>query len=213
MIGRRLVAAFFGATLALGGVAATAVSASAQTAPAPPTETPAPPANCDPVASMVTLPGVGTVSFVVDPCTGAISEVVVAPVDGVTVGDPVMTSEGVKIQITAADGTVSVLEIEAEIDDSGFKVETEIETGDDLGESGNSGGNDGTDSGEHGTSPNTGPGNSGESHSGPGNSGESNPPSNAGSGTPGGGGHEGGNTTPTTDGEGSDGHGSDHPED
>jgi hypothetical protein len=177
MIGRRLVTAFFGVTLALGGVAATAVSASADTDP--PTETPAPPANCDPVAFTVTVPGVGTVSFMADPCTGAISEVVVTPgVDlppGSEIGDPVVTSEGVKILITAADGTIQVLEIEAEINDSGIKIETEIETDDDLGDSGD---DHGSDSGDHGTSPNAGPGNSGESNSG----------TDAGSGTSGGGG-------------------------
>ena len=54
----------------------------------------------------LTVAGVGTVTLTVDPTTAAISDVVVTPIDGVTTGAPVATPDGVKIQVTAADGTV-----------------------------------------------------------------------------------------------------------
>jgi uncharacterized membrane protein YgcG len=189
MIARRIGATLFGVTLALGGVAMTAAGAAAATDPTPPPTENTVPADGGPVT--VNVPGVGTVSFTIDPATGAITDVVVSPIDGVTAGEPVVTAEGVRIQVTLADGTVSVLEIEASRDDQGFEIETEIETGDDGPEAG--GDNSGTgrdDSGEHGTSPNSGPGNAGEDHSGPA-AGSHGPADDGGSGSSGGSGDEG----------------------
>ncbi len=124
----RVPALVFGACLALGVPAALAGPALASPDPAPtaPT-TPAPP-----VASpyTVTIPGVGSLSFTIDPTTGAVSDVLMTPADGLTAGTPQITAEGVRVVLTAADGSVRVLEAEVKRTANGFAVETEVDSED-----------------------------------------------------------------------------------
>ncbi|HZP27380.1 MAG TPA: hypothetical protein VFC99_00380 [Acidimicrobiia bacterium] len=128
----RLAALAFGSALAVGGFASTALAGTddashttpAATAASTEAETDATTAG-GPVT--LTVAGVGTVTLTVDPTTAAISDVVVTPIDGVTTGAPVATPEGVKIQVTASDGTVRVLEIKARHDDAKLEVEAELE--------------------------------------------------------------------------------------
>jgi len=144
----RLAVLVFGSALAVGGFVAPALARSddASNTPSPPSPTtPSSTAQSSSPSSSVgaseaethtataggpvtlTVAGVGTVTLTVDPTTAAISDVVVTPIDGVGAGAPVATPEGVRIQVTAADGTVRVLRIRARHDDAGLEVESEIE--------------------------------------------------------------------------------------
>jgi uncharacterized membrane protein YgcG len=137
----RLAVLVFGSALAVGGVASTAFATSddaprttPNTSASTPTSTPAqnPETRTTTAGGSVTLnvAGVGTVTFTVDPTTAAISDVVVTPIDGVSTGAPVATPDGVRIQVTAADGTVRVLQIKAHHEDAGLEVQTELEVND-----------------------------------------------------------------------------------
>ena len=129
MLRIRVAAVVFGTALALGGAAAAAGAQSGGPPSGGSSETETPiAASGGPVT--ITVAGVGTVTLTVDPNTGAISNVVVTPIDGVTAGAPVVTDEGVKVQLTAADGTIRVLEISAQHDDGGIVVETQVEVQD-----------------------------------------------------------------------------------
>ena len=131
----RVAVLVFGTALAVGGFASTAVARSDDSTSSTSTPSTSTPASTEaethtstaggPVT--LTVAGVGTVTLTVDPGTAAISDVVVTPIDGVTTGAPVATPDGVKIQVTAADGTVRVLEIKARHEDAGLEVETELE--------------------------------------------------------------------------------------
>jgi VCBS repeat-containing protein len=60
----------------------------------------------------VSLPGVGSLTFTVDPATGAVSNVVATadPTGTFTAGTPTTTDEGVQVTFTGKDGTVKVLQ-------------------------------------------------------------------------------------------------------
>jgi hypothetical protein len=127
MLRTRVAAVLFGATLAVGGAASMALADSGSpSGGSTETETQLP-IEGGPVT--VDVAGVGTVTFTVD-STGAITDLVITPIDGVTVGDPVVTEEGIHILVTAADGTVHVLEISAKFEDGGIEVEVETDTED-----------------------------------------------------------------------------------
>jgi hypothetical protein len=123
MLSRRTAAIVFGGCLTFGGVAATAGPAFAVD---PPTTTTAP--SSAPVPYTVTIPGVGTISLTLDPVTGAVNDVLVTPADGLTAGTPQVSTDGVKVVLTAKDGTVHVLEARVEHDDHGVRVEAEVDT-------------------------------------------------------------------------------------
>jgi hypothetical protein len=136
----RLAVLVFGSALAVGGVASAAFataddaprttpSTSASTPTSTPTSSPEAETHTSTAGGSVTLnvAGVGTVTLTVDPGTAAISDVVVTPIDGVSTGAPVATPDGVRIQVTAADGSVRVLQIKARHEDAGLEVETELE--------------------------------------------------------------------------------------
>jgi uncharacterized membrane protein YgcG len=128
MLRTRVAALVFGAALAVGGSVAAAIAPSATASPSGSAESETTlPATGGPVT--LTIAGVGTVTFTVD-ATGAISNLVVTPVDGVTVGTPVVTDEGVQVQLTGPGGVMRVLEISAKHDDDGIEVETEVEVRD-----------------------------------------------------------------------------------
>ena len=76
----------------------------------------------------ITLPGIGTLTFTVDPATGAVSGLLVVPVDGsgFTAGTPVATAEGVAVVFTSATAT-RVLEVEVHMTDSGPMVTAEVD--------------------------------------------------------------------------------------
>ena len=107
----------------------------------------------------ITLPGIGTLTFTVDPATGAVSGLLVVAVDGsgFTAGTPVATAEGVAVVFTSATAT-QVLEVEVHMTESGPKVTAEVDvsepdddgTGDDSHDSttGSEGGHG--DEGNHG---------------------------------------------------------------
>jgi hypothetical protein len=160
----RVAVLVFGTALAVGGFASTAVARSDDSTSSTSTPSTSTPASTEVEAQTptaggsvtLTVAGVGTVTLTVDPTTAAISDVVVTPIDGVTTGAPVATPDGVKIQVTAADGTVRVLEIKARHEDAGLEVETELgvenhDVNDDRGN--DNGDNQGDRSG-----PNRGPG-------------------------------------------------------
>src|SRR5258708_2809414 len=126
--------AFLGsaATLCLGLVAVPASIAWADSSAAPSAPA-APPASPTVVANpsgtfTVTLPGVGSLSFAVDPATGAPMNLIVAPIPGsnFTAGTPRITDEGVKVVFTSAT-TNEVLDVDIEPSASGPVVTAEAD--------------------------------------------------------------------------------------
>src|SRR5581483_11254254 len=110
MFRQRLLAIVTGSALAAGGtaVAAHAAIASDNGDHRPETTTAGP---ATPQQVTRTIPGVGTVTFTVDPATGAITNVMVMPVTGVTAGTPVVGDKQISIPITLADGTMQTLRV------------------------------------------------------------------------------------------------------
>jgi len=73
----------------------------------------------------VTLPGIGSLSFSVDPSTDALTGLIVTPADpSITAGTPSFTDEGVQVLFTSATGS-ETLEVEVEGDGSMPKVTAE----------------------------------------------------------------------------------------
>ena len=170
MLRNRLAAAAAAAVLASGGLAVAAATAGAQTAdPTTTTTAPAAPTPATQTADgwTVTLPGVGVLTFSVDP-TGAVSALVLAPATDPSA--PPASTEGIQISFTSPDGVVHVFAVEVETHNGvvTVKLEDDVE-GDHPDDQGGSDGNgeDQHRSGTHegdGTSPTT------ESHSGEGDS-------------------------------------------
>ena len=131
----RIAAASISALVVLGGAGV----ASAQTAPDPTTTIPDPTTIApspttiapDPAPSSfsLTILGLGDLTLTVDPVTGAISDLVVAPVDGVAAGDPVPVHNGVQIDFTLADGTVSSVLIRTESHHAKLELEITLPDG------------------------------------------------------------------------------------
>lgn len=108
----RIAAASVSALVVLGG----AGIASAQnvtdptTVPDPSTTVPAPVAD----VFSFTIVGLGDLTVSIDPTTGDIANVIIAPIDGVTAGSPVPVHNGVQVDFTLADGTVSSIIVRTE---------------------------------------------------------------------------------------------------
>jgi len=130
---RRLATISSAAFLGFGlGIAPAALAAAAT---APPTSTTSTTAPAAPVVTSaagtftVTLPGVGSLSFGVDPTSGALTGLTVAPVDGsgFTAGTPALTEEGVSITFTSGTGS-TVLQVEVHPSSTGPVVTAEVDT-------------------------------------------------------------------------------------
>jgi len=133
-------ASFLGLGLSLAPVAMAAADT-----PPPASATPSPAAAAPVVTSAggtftVTLPGVGSLSFGVDPTTGGLTALTVAPVDGsgFTAGTPVLTEEGVTIAFTS-DAGGTVLQVEIHPSSTGPVVTAETNAADDEGADGGQG--------------------------------------------------------------------------
>lgn len=174
----RSAAVLFGGFLAFGGVAATAGTAFAVDA-TPTTTAPTSPTPNAAVPYTVTIPGVGTLSLTLDPATGAVSDVVVTPAEGLTAGTPTVTTEGVKVVLTATDGTVRVLEAQVEQSEHGVRIETEVDTEADTQHTDHESAQGAAHENDHkGPDNNTVHGHSGDHHGDPGTSVSTPPPSN-----------------------------------
>lgn len=135
---RRLAALSSAAFLGFGLAIAPAALAGADTPP--PAGTTATTAPGTPVVTSaagtftVTLPGVGSLSFGVDPTSGALTGLTVAPVDGsgFTAGTPALTEEGVSITFTSGTGS-TVLQVEVHPSSTGPVVTAEVDTAEGAG--------------------------------------------------------------------------------
>lgn len=77
----------------------------------------------------VDLPGVGSLTFTVDPATGSVSGLVATADSGFTAGTPSVTDEGVQVSFTDASGAPTVLQAEVERENGVVKVKPEAEDG------------------------------------------------------------------------------------
>jgi hypothetical protein len=75
----------------------------------------------------VDLPGVGSLTFTVDPATGALSNLVATADSGFTAGTPQLTDDGVQVSFNNASGAPTVLQAEVEREDGTVKVKPEVE--------------------------------------------------------------------------------------
>ena len=119
-----------GTTAALATTAGAAVTDPSPTTsidPTTPTTAPAPAVT----AFSVTLAGLGDISLSVDPITREISNIVVTPIDGVTVADPVAVHNGIQLDFTLADGSVRSIVVEIEGHHGTVRVEIEDPESDD----------------------------------------------------------------------------------
>jgi len=80
----------------------------------------------------ITLAGLGDISLSVDPITREISNIVVTPLDGITVGDPIAVHNGVQLDFTLADGTVKSIVVEIEGHHGQVRIEIEDESEDEF---------------------------------------------------------------------------------
>lgn len=109
----RVAAASVSALVVLGGAGVAAAQTTPDpttTLPDPTTTVPAPPSD----TFSFTIVGLGDLSVTVDPVTGEIATVIVAPIDGVTVASPTPVHNGVQVDFTLANGTVSSVIVRAE---------------------------------------------------------------------------------------------------
>lgn len=127
MIRQRLMAIAAGSALAAGGTAVAAHSALAGDNGDTRPPTAASPAPATPQQVTRAIPGVGTVMFTVDPATGAITNVIVTPLAGVTTGTPVVANGSITIPVTLANGTQQTLKLKIDDENGVVKVETEVE--------------------------------------------------------------------------------------
>lgn len=130
MIVRRTAAASLTAFLVLGGASTALAMDTSTTTPDPTTTAPV----STPQDVSVTLAGLGDVVITVDPATGAIQNIVVTPLDGITAADPVPVHNGVQIDFTLADGTVTAAFLEVEAHHGQVRVEVEAPDGNDQGD-------------------------------------------------------------------------------
>lgn len=119
---KRAAAISMAALLSVGGATtALAASAGAQTVEPSTTTT-----SIDPTTSTteltapvvtdfsITLAGLGDISLSVDPITHEISNIVVTPLDGITVADPIAVHNGIQLDFRLADGAVKSVVVEIE---------------------------------------------------------------------------------------------------
>ncbi len=123
---KRTAAISMAALLTVGGASTALVAtAGAQTVDPPTTTT-----TVDPTAPVVTdfpitLAGLGDISLSVDPTTHEISNIVVTPLDGITVADPIAVHNGIQLDFTLADGTVKSIVVEVEGHHGQVRLEVE----------------------------------------------------------------------------------------
>lgn len=123
MIRTKVAALAFGAALGLGTVAATAIPAAASSG-SHEVETTVPGGG----TTTLTLAGIGDITVTVDATTGAISDVSLATVDGVTLDSQVTLPNGdVQLNVTLADGTQQAVQVSGEMEDGVPAVEAEVE--------------------------------------------------------------------------------------
>lgn len=134
---KRAAAISMAALLTVGGATAVLTStAGAQTAPSttstsvdpmtPTTQTP----EVVVTNFSITLAGLGDINLSVDPTTREISNIVVTPLDGITVADPTAVHNGIQLDFTLADGTVRSIVVEVEGHHGQVRLEIEDETDD-----------------------------------------------------------------------------------
>jgi uncharacterized membrane protein YgcG len=128
-------AAFLGIGLAIAPVAMAAADTPPPASTTMTTEAAAPVVTSAGGTFTVTLPGVGSLSFSVDPTTDVLTGLTVAPVDGsgFTAGTPVLSEEGVSIAFTSGAGT-TVLQVEIHPSATGPVVTAEVNAAEDQGE-------------------------------------------------------------------------------
>jgi hypothetical protein len=119
MLRTKVAALAMGASLGIGLMAVPAVASTDSTE----THTPMPAAGG---TADITLPGIGTLTVTIDE-TGAIVDALLATDPGVTAGTPVVTSEGVRIPVTLAEGTEQTVEVSGELEHGVPTIETEVE--------------------------------------------------------------------------------------
>lgn len=130
---KRAAAISMAALLSVGGATtALAATAGAQTVEPSTTTT-----SIDPTTSTtevtapvvtdfsITLAGLGDISLSVDPITHEISNIVVTPLDGITVADPIAVHNGIQLDFTLADGTVKSVVVEIEGHHGTVRLEVE----------------------------------------------------------------------------------------
>jgi hypothetical protein len=91
----------------------------------------APTVTQSPSTFTVDLPGVGSLTFTVDPATGALSNLVATADSGFTAGTPQLTDEGVQVSFTSASGAPTVLQAQVEREDGTVRVKPEVENDND----------------------------------------------------------------------------------
>lgn len=125
----RTAALSLAALLTIGGTtAASAGLAAAQTDPT--TSSTVDPSA--PTTVPVTLPGLGDIELTFDPATGAIEVLTVTPIEGITLTGSTSVRNGIRLDFTLADGTVTSRIVELEVDDGVVKVE--VDSADDATE-------------------------------------------------------------------------------
>ncbi len=131
MIVRKLI--FAGSATALGiGLAGIPAGAFADNPPS--IESPTQPTVSQPIVTQsagtftVTLPGVGSLSFGVDPTSGALTALTVTPAPGTgfVAGAPMTTEEGVQVLFTGPSGS-QLLEVKVDRDEAVTEVKAEVE--------------------------------------------------------------------------------------
>lgn len=73
----------------------------------------------------ITLAGLGDISLSLDPVTQEISNILVTPLDGITVADPIAVHNGIQLDFTLADGTVKSIVVEVEGHHGQIRIEVE----------------------------------------------------------------------------------------
>ena len=130
---KRAAAISMAALLSVGGATtALAASAGAQTVEPSTTTTSIDPTTSTTEATApvvtdfsITLAGLGDISLSVDPITHEISNIVVTPLDGITVADLIAVHNGIQLDFTLADGTVKSVVVEIEGHHGTVRLEVE----------------------------------------------------------------------------------------
>ena len=130
---KRAAAISMAALLSVGGATtALAASAGAQTVEPSTTTTSIDPTTSTTEATApvvtdfsITLAGLGDISLSVDPITHEISNIVVTPLDGITVADLIAVHNGIQLDFTLADGTVKSIVVEVEGHHGTIRLEVE----------------------------------------------------------------------------------------
>ena len=122
---KRAAAISMAALLSVGGAttALVSIAGAAATDPSVTRTTEAPAPVVTDLAS--TLTGLGDISLTFDPITHEISNLVVTPLDGITVATSIAVRNGIQLVFTLADGTVTTIVVEVEGDHGTVTLEVE----------------------------------------------------------------------------------------